>query len=310
MLKYMKFPLPTLSQRLAVVLSVIVLSLASLGSAAAAGQFPDQSGSGSIGVEGKISTAAPTQAATITTPSNGANFSALPIVVNGLCPSNLLVKIFANNVFVGSVTCGNGSYSVQVDLFNGLNDLVARDYDALDQPGPDSNIVSVIFSDTQVIQFGTHVLLTSDNAERGAPPGMQITWPIILTGGNGPYAMSVDWGDGGPTDLFTQASEGTVNIKHTYKTAGIYRVIIKATDKNNGEAFLQVVAIATGSSQSNSKAASSGSGSNNITTKVEFVWWPAAAMIPLIFAAFWVGRREELYALRKQLEKTRDKEKL
>lgn len=275
----------------------------------AAGQFPDQSSSGSIGVEGKISTAAPTQPATITTPSNGATFKTLPITVNGLCPTNLLVKLFANNVFVGSTTCNNGSYSIQIDLFNGLNDIVARVYDALDQAGPDSNLVSVIFNDSQVIQFGTHVSLTSENAQRGAPPGTEIVWPIILSGGVGPYAVSVDWGDGGPTTLFTQSNEGTFNIKHTYKSAGVYRVIIKTTDKNGGEAFLQVIAVATGASQT-TKGGASTDGSNNITTKVEFIWWPAVAMLPLIFAAFWVGRREELFALRKQLEKTRDKEKL
>lgn len=308
MLKDMKRPLATL--RILVVLAILLVSIGSSAVTSAAGQFPDETDSGSIGVEGKISTAAPTQAATITTPSNGATFTTLPIAVNGLCTSNLLVKVFSNNVFVGSATCGNGSYSLQIDLFNGLNDIVARIYDALDQPGPDSNVVSVIFNDSQVIQFGTHVLLTSETAQRGAPPGTEIVWPIILSGGNGPYAMSVDWGDGGPTTLFTQANEGTVNIKHTYKTAGIYRVIIKATDKNGGEAFLQVVAVATGAGQNTSKGSGSGTASDNITTKVEFIWWPAVAMLPLIFAAFWVGRREELFALRKQLEKTRDKEKL
>lgn len=308
MLKHMKYRVALL--RVCAVLLLLVAGNGVPAIVSAAGQFPDQSSSGSIGVEGKISTAAPTQAATITTPSNGANFTTLPIAVNGLCTSNLLVKVFSNNVFVGSATCGNGSYSMQIDLFNGLNDLVARIYDALDQPGPDSNIVSVVFSDTQVIQFGTHVLLTSESAQRGAPPGTEIVWPIILSGGNGPYAMSVDWGDGGPTSLFSQSNEGTVNIKHTYKTAGIYRVIIKATDKNGGEAFLQVVAIATGSGQNTAKGSTAAGESNNITTKVEFIWWPAVAMLPLIFAAFWVGRREELFALRKQLEKTRDKEKL
>lgn len=276
---------------------------------AAAGQFPDQTSSGSIGVEGKISTEAPKQAATITVPSNGATFTVLPINVSGLCPSNLLIKIFANNVFVGSTTCANGSYSVQVDLFNGVNDLVARVYDALDQPGPDSNVVSVLFNDVQVIQFGTHVLLTSEFAQRGAPPGTELSWPIILSGGNGPYAISVDWGDGGPTTILSQSNEGTITVKHTYKTAGIYRVIIKAADKNKGEAFLQVVAVATGAGQNTIKGSSS-SASNNITTKVEFIWWPAVAMLPLIFAAFWAGQREELFALRKKLESTRDKEKI
>ena len=281
----------------------VILTANSAGEAQAASPFPPEQASGSIGLQGTISTAPPTRGATITTPSNGAVFTSLPITVTGLCPTGLLVKLFSNNVFVGSVDCTNGSYSIQIDLFSGQNDLVARVYDALDQAGPDSNTVTVTFNDAQFLQFGTHVSLTSDYAERGSPPGQQLTWPVILSGGTAPYAMSVDWGDGTATDLLSEATQGTITLSHTYKTAGIYRIIVKATDKNGGEAFLQLVAVSTGATQSNSKG---GNGNAVIETKV--LWWPALAMLPLIFAAFWVGRRHELYTLRKQLEKSRDRE--
>ena len=291
--------------RLAITAGLVVASLLiGLVGHAAAGppQFPPQTSSGSVGLQGEISTAPPTRGATIVVPSNGATFTSVPITVSGLCPTGLLVKIFANNIFVGSTYCANGSYSVQVDLFSGANDLVARVYDALDQAGPDSNTVRVTFNDAQFLQFGTHVTLTSDFAERGAPPTTELTWPIILSGGTGPYAISVDWGDGSPTDLISQSNQGTFTIKHTYKTAGIYKLVVKATDKNGGTAFLQLVAIASGAGQSNS-----GNGSTAII-QVKVLWWPAVAMLPLVFAAFWVGRRHELYTLRKRLEQTRDKE--
>ena len=266
-------------------------------------QFPDQTKTGSVGLQGTISAAAPTRGATISVPSNGAVFTNVPITVSGICPNGLLVKIFDNNVFVGSAFCNGGSYSLQVNLFSGRNDLVARVYDALDQAGPDSNVVSVTFNDGQFAAYGTHVALTSVYAERGAPPGEELVWPIILSGGTAPYAISVDWGDGSPTDLFSQSVAGTINIKHIYKTAGLYRVIVKATDKNGGTAFLQLVAQATGAGQNNSKG-----GSGNSLVKVQVLWWPALAMLPLIVAAFWIGRRHELYSLRKQLEKNRDRE--
>jgi len=266
--------------------------------------FPPEQASGSIGLQGEISTAPPSRGATIATPGNGAVFTAVPITVTGLCPTGLLVKVFANNVFVGSVYCTSGSYSIPVDLFSGQDVLVARVYDALDQAGPDSNAVTVTFNDAQFLQFGTHVELTSIYAERGAAPDTELDWPITLSGGNGPYALSIDWGDGSPTTLLSQPNQGDITIQHVYKTAGIYKVIVKATDKNGGEAFLQLVAVATGATQSNNKA---GTGSTVVETKV--LWWPAVAMVPLIFAAFWVGRRHELYTLRKQLEQTRDKEK-
>jgi len=270
----------------------------------AADQFPDQSKQGSVGLQGTISTAPPKQGATITTPGNGASFTSLPITVNGLCPKGLLVKIFSNNVFVGSVQCDTGSYSLQVDLFNGSNELVARVYDALDQAGPDSNTVTVTYTSAIFAQFGTELLLTSTYASRGAPPSQILSWPIILSGGTGPYAISVDWGDGSASDLSSQPSPGEFTIKHIYKSAGIYKVIIKATDKNGDTAFLQLVGVATGAIQSSTTADKSGSTS----VKTIIIWWPCLLMLPLIVASFWVGRRNELFVLRKRLERSREYE--
>jgi hypothetical protein len=98
--------------------------------------------SGALGVEGQITGAAPTKAATIGVPGNGQHFGSLPITVSGSCQTGVLVEIFDNNVFVGSVLCRGGSYSLQIDLFDGQNDLVARVYDALNQQGPDSATVT------------------------------------------------------------------------------------------------------------------------------------------------------------------------
>ena len=264
----------------------------------------DNPQNGSVGVEGKVPSNPPTQAATITSPRNGQGFTSLPITVSGLCPKGMLVKIFSNNVFMGSVQCQNGSYSLQIDLFSGRNDLVARVFDALDQAGPDSNVVSVTLDDTQFNSAGVDLLtLTSNFAKRGADPGQKLTWPVILTGGTGPYAVSVDWGDGKPADLLSTQFTGTLNLSHTYDKAGLYTVIIKATDKNGLNAFLQLVAQANGAVVSNSKKTDN----TKIITKI--LWIPAALCVPLLFIAFWLGRRYELAALRKQLEESaRDEE--
>jgi hypothetical protein len=285
-----------LSRSLVGLLSLAVLACVALtGQTAWAANPAPQSGS--IGLEGTISSAPPTRGATIAVPGNGAVFTVVPITVSGLCQSGLLVKIFDNNVFVGSVLCSNGSYSLQVDLFSGQNDLVARVYDALDQAGPDSATVTVTFNDAQFLQFGSHVSLSSIYAERGAAPGSELDWPIILNGGTGPYAISVDWGDGTAADLLSVTSPGTIPIKHVYKTAGIYHVIVKATDKTGGTAFLQLVGQATGALQSNAKA--------NSSTRVEksAFGWPLLAMVPLIPAAFWIGQRHAAQVINKQLGK-------
>lgn len=255
---------------------------------------------GSIGVEGKIPSNPPTTAPTITTPRNGQVFTDIPITVNGLCTSNLLVKMFANNVFVGSVQCKNGSYTMSIDLFSGQNDLVARLFDAQDQGGPDSNIVSVTFNDVQFNPFGTSLLsLTSSYAARGANPGQKLVWPVILSGGTSPYAISVDWGDGTSPDLISSPFTGTIDLSHIYKSAGVYKVTVKATDKNGLSAFLQLVATANGAIVSNATGKD-----KDTTTKiiVKVLWIPAVLCIPLILLSFWLGQRYELATLRKHLE--------
>ena len=261
--------------------------------------------SGSVGLQGVIPSPPPSRGATIVNPSNGATFTDLPITVNGICPAGLLVKIFSNEVFVGSTTCANGSYSLQVDLFSGQNDLVARVYDALDQAGPDSNKVTVTYKDAQFLQFSSRVSLTSVYAQRGAPPNTELDWPVLLEGGTGPYAVSVDWGDGTAPDLISVTSAGTINLKHTYKVAGVYKIVVKATDKNGEKAFLQLVGQATGAIQNQT----AGNNSGNLIIKRELLWWPALEMLPFVLAAFWLGGRHAVEAKQKQIQDAIDKER-
>ncbi|MGH7241416.1 MAG: PKD domain-containing protein [Candidatus Saccharimonadales bacterium] len=265
--------------------------------------------SGSVGLQGTIASPPPTQAATITVPGNGQTFKTTPITISGLCKTGLLVKVFSNNIFVGSASCTNGSYSLQIDLFSGQNDLVARVYDSLDQAGPDSNTVTVNYADTQFVQFGTRVSLSSTFAQLGADPGKELDWPIILSGGIGPYAISTDWGDGTAPTLQSESFAGNITIKHVYKSAGVYQVIVKATDANGTVAFLQLVGVANGKVTQSTGAGSSTSGGSSATgngnNKATVIWWPMLLLLPLIFSAFWLGRRHELFAIRKQLEKSR-----
>ena len=257
--------------------------------------------SGSIGLETTISSQPPTRAAGITIPQNGATFTSTPITISGTCPGDVLVKLFSNNVFIGSVPCKNNSYSLQADLFSGTNQLVARVYDALDQAGPDSNTIVVNLNDAQFYTAANKVYLTSSFALRGAVPRTELTWPISLRGGESPYAISVDWGDGSPADLLSQETAGNFDIKHTYKTPGLYKILVKAGDKNGGTAFLQLTGQATGALQSPVKATASTS--NNSPNGL---WWAAAAMLPLIGIAYWAGQKHKTESLHRQAEENRE----
>lgn len=288
-----------------VVAAVVAIAALSAGTALAAVPPPGPA-DGNAGLQGKVETPAPTTAATIGTPSNGQSFSKMPITVNGLCTNGLLIKVFANNIFVGAAMCTNNSYTMQVTLFDGRNDLVARQYDALDQPGPDSNIVTVTYTNAAFANTNVPLMtLTSIYARKGANPGATLEWPITIAGGTAPYAISVDWGDGKGDDLYSQQFAGNFNIHHVYQNAGIYVVVIKATDKNGLTAFLQLVGQANGAVTQTTDKASNQSG-NTATIITKILWLPAALCLPLILLSFWLGRRYELSALRRHLERPED----
>lgn len=258
---------------------------------------------GSYGLEAVKRQPPPTVGATITTPGSGASFTTSPITVNGICPNDLLVQIYNNGVMVGSVMCRGGSFSLQVSLFAGVNELTAIVYDDLEQAGPVSNSVTVNYTDTRFTAFGALVTLTSSYGRRSAPVGTQLTWPLQLSGGAGPYAFSIDWGDGSTPELKSQALSGLVNIEHTYKKAGIYQVNIKVTDVNGVSAFLQLIAVSSGKVES---TATNTPAATPTTQTTRILWVPALVSLAMLIPAFWLGRRSQLVSLRNKMLKERD----
>ncbi len=264
---------------------------------------------GSYGLEATKPQPPPTQGVTISTPANGASFSTTPITVNGICPDGLLVEVFDNGVMAGSVMCKGGSFSVQVSLFAGANALTALDYDDLGQSGPAGNTNTVTYTDTHLTAFGALITLTSSYGRRSAAAGSELDWPLQLSGGSGPYAFSIDWGDGTPSELKSQALSGVVTISHVYKNAGIYQVNIKVTDVNGVSAFLQVIAVANGQVSSTTSASGGTNGTNGKTTTqpAQILWTPTALSFVLLLPSFWLGRLSQTISLRNKMLRDRDR---
>lgn len=266
------------------------------------------SANGSIGIQGTISAPPPTATPIISLPSGGQSFSDLPITVSGICSTDLLVKLFKNGVFSGSTKCVNGSFTLLADLFSGSNDLIARQYDELDQESPPSATVTVTYNDRAPDKTATErVTLSSNFAKRGANPREKLTWPIVVSGGTGPYAITAEWGDG-ETSLVSIQSAGEFTLEHTYNNPGVFNVIIKAVDVNGRTAYLQLVAIGNGSSSQTGSGGSAGgdngttSSANTTQVKTRVLWQPAAIMIPFIISTFWLGKRYAVYRIRKKIE--------
>lgn len=252
-----------------------------------------------LGLQGKISAPPPSTSPTISTPGNGQVISSLPIEVRGVCSGEYVIKLFKNNVFSGSDVCRGGSYGITIDLFSGRNELVARYVDDLNQQGPDSNLVAVTFDDAvNRANVAERILMTTVYARRGANPNETLTWPLVISGGTPPYAISVDWGDSTASDLYAVPLAGDFVVKHVYNQAGVYRALIKATDKDGGVGYLQLVAVSNG--QVN-QAQVAGATDSQVKTRV--LWQPAAIAIPLILSTFYLGKKYEVTKIKHRLSK-------
>jgi hypothetical protein len=136
-------------------------------------------------------------------------------------------------------------------------------------------------------------------AKRGSSTPLH--WPLTISGGSGPYAVSVDWGDGSQSDLFSRPNAGDFEIKHTYKQPGVYKIIVRATDANGLSAFLQLVGIHNGPIKQSNLAEQAGI---IIREKIPFWFWVVTAIcVPLFALSFWLGRRHQLQTMRARIRK-------
>lgn len=254
------------------------------------------------GIEGTISAPPPSEGARIIAPSGGQSYNFPVITVSGSCPSSLLVEVLSNDVMVGATYCENKSFSVEISLFAGRNDLSARVRDDLGQLGPSLNTVTVTYNNpgAQFAPFTSVITLTSAYSRRAIDPGATLVWPLQLSGGTGPYAFSIDWGDGTEPDLQSEPVAGNIDIQHAYSAAGIYRVTIRVTDSKGVTGFLQVIAIANG--DASSSIVNTSQPADRIILRNRIIWIPAAVVCAMLIPAFWLGRRHEARTIMKKLE--------
>ena len=243
---------------------------------------------GSVGLTGVVRGPAPSQAATIGKPANGSHTATIPVTVTGTCPANTFVLVTKNGAFAGATDCSaTGTYSVDIDLFDGQNQLVAKVSDALGQYGPDSATVTVFYdapggTTGSSGTIGRQLFLQADTTVYAVSPDQNLARSITIVGGVGPYAISWDWGDG-QTSLQSQAVEGSISSSHAYGRPGNYRVIVRVTDGVGNSAFLQLVTVVNGATPA------TGASGNGAFPGVLVSAWPLYIIACLMVFLFWLG---------------------
>jgi hypothetical protein len=220
--------------------------------------------SGDVDVSATVPGPPPTNPPTISQPTNGQVFEQKNITVGGTCDPGLIVRVFSNSIFVGSAVCGaGGNYSFAIDLFLEQNDLVARQYDFLNQPSPDSTMVTVYYvpptvtpakpgepapsEEEPVANF--QLVIDYDYTAQGVFAKQSFKLPISFLGGTGPYTVTVDWGDGSSSSY--QRNDTTkFTTEYTYAKPGIYTIVMKVSDSSGQNAYLQFALVVYGRTES------------------------------------------------------------
>ncbi|MCW1908513.1 MAG: PKD domain-containing protein [Candidatus Saccharibacteria bacterium] len=272
----------------------------------------------------------PSGPATITAPLDGDVFTTAPITVSGTCPigGGNMVKIYRNGVFSGAVLCSlSGTFTLQSDLFSGANLLESKVFNAIDVEGPTSTPITVTYnpppppptppsppepaivtptnSDDQ--DPATQMVLKTENFYKGYFTGDTITWELELIGGKAPYALTIDWGDGGLSTV-SRKTTGKFKVSHKYELPGVlqgsYPIKITATDADGGSTFLQLMVIVSEKDQVTAVVPGT---SGNIEVPpfnlpLNFrVAMPIYLGLLLLVTSFWLGERQELHKLRPRI---------
>ncbi len=255
--------------------------------------------SGSIGLSGTMPANPPETAATITSPDNNLRVTISPQTISGSCPSGTLVQLYKNDIFAGSAPCSSaGTYSIDIDLLIGQNSIIARVYDALNQAGPDSNILNIYYdvlplqssSISPLVFNSSQLLLNTDSVFRGTFPEHDLSVPISVIGGTPPYAVNIQWGDS-ENKVVPRNDNVTFNVSHAYKKAGTYQITLQATDANDRVAFLSVAAIVNG--QPDTIVSSTDNAVSLDLTNKLVALWPLYISALAIVISFWLGEVRE-----------------
>lgn len=133
----------------------LMLILVALGFFLFAGDYPigAMTSSGDIQVNVIVPGDPPVEGAIITTPKNGDNIiDKSSINVSGTCPVDTYVVIKNNSILAGTVNCTTaGIFDIDIQIYLGVNKIIAQNYDNYNQAGPETSSVDVNLSMTSQV---------------------------------------------------------------------------------------------------------------------------------------------------------------
>jgi hypothetical protein len=273
----------------------------------------------------------PSTGAVITSPQTKSKVKKPLLQVTGTCPSGNIAAVYNNGQFAGSTIClTDNSFQATVQLRVGINTLQAQNYDDLNQSGPATSQIEVVFEpdnpalpipavvntadditldpsipDTLAPQPSenpchapvdpeatTELSLTVSCVTRNIFVGEKISLPISVLGGIGPYALSVDWGEGDSAQLYSLSKPGHHQLSHAYSVPRIKNISLLVAD-SSGQTYQLGTVISINDDGSDEITAAGVSPFQNALNNLTGIWLevsvPLYWAVVTLFLGFWVG---------------------
>lgn len=261
----------------------------------------EQTGTGGVQLSGVSKGPPPETAAVITSPTDRRVFEEGTVSVEGTCERGLFIELYRNSVLAGGGVCApNDTFKVLITIVPGKNDIQARIYDALKQYGPDSKLVTVWYN--VPLPPVPSVLVYAQPIQKGHFLGDKLLLEYVVSGGDEPYALSIDWGDNTPATVLVHKKAAGYKTEHEYKKDGQYTITISVTDERGQKALIQSIAIVHSSTSGgplitrticedeSTCLSTTGSG---IVGALDWAW-PAVSVASMMTLSFFIGEKVAL----------------
>lgn len=252
-----------------------------------------------LNVNAKVAAPIPTAPAEITSPVSGFISNDDNIIVSGACPiinPSIIVVILRDNSFVGSGGCSsNGSFFASVHLNAGDNVLVPIVQTITYDFGTAGGATTISYRQPSIVSPGqsetNSLVVTVKNPLVVYRSDQLLEWHVNISGGQLPYDLTVNWGDGHSTTNSVNEM-GQYNLSHVYGGSSTYHIKVSVKDAVGQEFQLSVVAVTLLGqiAQSGGNAVNKDVVNSLMSFNTVFiVYWINVAVI----IAFWVGTRYE-----------------
>lgn len=260
-------------------------------------------------VSARIAAPIPGTSAQITNPIDSSQIDSANIVISGTCPvitPAIIVTIYNNGSYIGSAGCSAaGVFSGSFSLTYGANVLIPKIVTITNDAGPEGSAITVNYPQPASPPTSTPTRPSTPAQSPSAPtspvlsvktdapfllikPNQSLVWTVVISGGESPYTITVDWGDGNKK-TYAATTAGEQNLEHIYTTTKNKIIRISVRDATGKEVYTTVAGVTFQQQNSGSVAGVIATGDGTYISLINI--WILYALIMALVPLLWLEAR-------------------